>query len=260
LTNKFAVDKLPEDVDIVFALAAVNGTSRFYSQPFYVLYNSTQSTINIIAKYAKLATILYSSSSEVYGCGVGMGLVKVPTAEDAPVIFSEISNPRWSYGSAKALGEFALHAAAREFNARGVIIRYHNVYGPDMGSDHFVPDFIDRALARDFKVYGPEQTRSFIYIDDAISATISAVSKASSSIPCFHIGTDEEITILDASKLILRLLGSEYEEVELVSAPAGSVSRRCPDVRKAKEELMWKPIVSLEQGIKEFLKWRIGKM
>lgn len=256
LTNKYEVNSLPDDVDFVFALAAVNGTSKFYTRPYDVLYNSLLPTVYVFDKYHTSSRIIYSSSSEVYSCGVDMGFTHVPTPENAPIIFTDPANPRWSYGSAKAMGEFALHAAARQFNCEGVIIRYHNVFGPDMGRDHFVPDFIEKVLDNDFSVQGTEQTRSFIYIDDAVSATIAAASRASNAVPCFHIGTNDEITILDASKRILELMGVEGAHLKTLPPPEGSVMRRCPDVSKAMSELGWKPSTSFEEGIQRYLAWR----
>ena len=72
---------LPNSVSAVFALAALNGTSRFYSQPWTVLESSTLPTMLVIRKYASLAPILYSSSSEVYANTVESGLAEIPTPE-----------------------------------------------------------------------------------------------------------------------------------------------------------------------------------
>lgn len=257
LASEAEVQRLPNKIDYVFALAAVNGTSRFYSEPFYVLYNSILPTLFVIKKYAGSARILYSSSSEVYSCAVESGLAPVPTAENVPIVFSDVSNPRWSYGSSKALGEFALHAAAREYGCVGSIVRYHNVYGPDMGENHFVPDFVERVISKDYSILGAEQTRSFIFIDDAVEATILAISKSSSDIPCYHIGTNDEISILDAGKIILDLMGIDDSNLKLLPALSGSVSRRCPDVNKLRRDFNWKPKIDFEEGLRRYVKWRI---
>lgn len=257
LSSEDSVNSLPEDVDFVFALAAVNGTSRFYSEPFYVLHNSLLPTMFIIKKYSLKSRILYSSSSEVYSGGYDLGLLQIPTPEDIPICFPDSRNPRWSYGSAKALGEFAMHAAAKEFGLQGVIVRYHNVYGPDMGFNHFVPDFIERVLNGNFSIKGVEQTRSFIFVSDAIKATILAMEHSSNEMPCYHIGTSQEISIGDAAKTILRLLKLEEHSLKPEPAPSGSVARRCPDITKTSHDLMWRPTLSFEEGIREFLDWRV---
>ena len=259
LASEADVKLLPDNVDYVFALAAVNGTSRFYSEPFYVLYNSILPTVFVIKKYAESAQILYSSSSEVYSCGVELGLSPVLTAEDVPIVFSDLSNPRWSYGSSKALGEFALHAAAREFGCVGTIVRYHNVFGPDMGKNHFVPDFVEKVISGDYSIFGAEQTRSFVFIDDAVQATILAISKSSNEIPCYHIGTNNEISILDASKIILNLMGVDESNLKSLPAPIGSVSRRCPNVNKIMSEFNWSPKIDFVEGLRRFVEWRLGQ-
>jgi UDP-glucose 4-epimerase len=253
LTSKDSLELLPEDASIVFALAALNGTGRFYTQPSTVLMNSTLPTLTIIEKYIRDVPIIYSSSSEVYASSVQNFGFPVPTNESVPVSFDDVHNLRWSYGAAKFFGEVALISAASEHNGKGAIVRYHNVYGPNMGVDHFVPDFIGRVKKGVFDVFGSEQTRSFLYIDDAVEGTIAAVKGLSPSVPIYHLGTNEELTILSASKLILKLMDVDPEFLNFLPAPQGSVSRRCADSTKAFAELSWSPVVSFETGIKMIL-------
>ena len=244
---------LPNSVSAVFALAALNGTSRFYSQPWTVLESSTLPTMLVIRKYASLAPILYSSSSEVYANTVESGLAEIPTPEDVSPSIGDVHNPRWSYAMAKMYGEVALTAASVELNLEGSIVRYHNVYGRDMGTDHFIPDFMSRVANGNAEIFGGKNTRSFIHIDDAIEGTILALEKASRRIPIFHLGTSDELTIESAARKILKIMGRDDLELKINEAPAGSVSRRCPDISKALSELGWKPVVTFEQGIASLL-------
>ncbi len=242
-----------ETPDFVFALAALNGTGRFYSKPFQVLKGSILPTLNIINKYAGRVPILYSSSSEVYASTVDNFNGLVPTPEEIIPSFKDVRNPRWSYGASKLLGEIALLSAGTEFGAIGAIIRFHNVYGPDMGVDHFVPDFINRALKNDFSLYGAEQTRAFLYIDDAIEGTLLAAKAASNSIPIYHLGTSEELAIRSAAEIILTQLGKDPLKIVSLPAPLGSVNRRCADINLANTELGWVPTVDFRTGITRYL-------
>lgn len=247
---------LPNDATIVFALAALNGTSRFYSKPYTVLINSTLPTLNIIDFYAGKAPIVYSSSSEVYASSTELFGWGVPTSEVVPLSISDIHNPRWSYATAKLFGEVALVNSVFENGGSGSIIRYHNVYGPDMGFDHFVPDFINRVENGIFKIYGSEQTRAFMYIDDAVDGTILAGINSSNQVPLFHLGSTNELTILEASRIILNEMKLGEVELELLDAPKGSVSRRCADVTKAKVELGWEAKTDFSTGIRSILNKR----
>jgi nucleoside-diphosphate-sugar epimerase len=244
---------LPNDASIVFALAALNGTGRFYAQPHTVLINSTIPTLTILNKYAKLAPIVYSSSSEVYASTISLLNWNVPTDESVPIAIENVHNPRWSYATAKLYGEVALISAAQEVGATGTIVRYHNVYGPDMGVDHFVPDFISRCQKGSIQLYGSEQTRAFMYIDDAVAGTILAARNSTNLIPIFHLGSNEELSILEAARIMLKQMGLQTREIELFEAPEGSVPRRCADPIKAKNVLGWSASITFAEGIRRIL-------
>ena len=253
LKDSRSSDLLPNSVSAVFALAALNGTSRFYSQPWTVLESSTLPTMLVVRKYAGIAPILYSSSSEVYANTVECGLAVVPTPEDVSLSIGDIHNPRWSYAMAKMYGEMALTSASVEWNLQGSIVRYHNVYGRDMGLDHFIPDFMERVMSGNAEVFGGTNTRSFLHIDDAVEGTILALEKASPQVPLFHLGTSEEMTIEAAARIILNIMGRSELKLKIHEAPAGSVSRRCPEISKALSVLGWSPVVTFEQGIASML-------
>lgn len=250
LCNPRSADFLPDSVSAVFSLAALNGTSRFYSSPWTVLEASTLPTLLVVRKYSSQAPILYTSSSEVYASSVDLGVAAVPTDEGAILSISDVHNPRWSYAMAKMHGEMALVAASKELGLRGSIVRYHNVYGPDMGSDHFIPDFVGRVARGIAEIHGGENTRSFLHIEDALNGTILALREASSEVPIFHLGTEDEMTIENAARRILKVMGREDLELKVLAAPTGSVLKRCPDITKAKKVLGWYPKISFEEGVK----------
>jgi nucleoside-diphosphate-sugar epimerase len=216
-----------------FALAALNGTSRFYEQPFRVLEASTIPTLALLSKLDVNCPVLYSSSSEVYASNLALGLGRIPTGEDTPLTVEDIHNPRWSYGVAKIHGEMAVVSSAIQ---------------------HFIPDFIDRARRGIYQVQNPMATRSFLNINDAVRGTVMALAKASIETPIFHLGNNEEMSILDSAVRILKVMGIEHASIKQVEGPKGSVQRRLPSILKARKELDWSPQVTFEDGISEYLK------
>ena len=252
---------LPTNVTSVFALAAMNGTPRFYTNPYTVLANSTLPTLNIIRTYSKIAPITYTSSSEVYATTIqdSPHSEMVPTSENIRASIGDIHNPRWSYATAKLLGEVAINSACVEFGTKASIIRYHNIYGPNMGLGHFIPDFIHRANKNEFLIQGGSSTRSFLHISDAIDGTILTMQAASLEAPIYHLGSSHEVTIENAAKLILKLMGIHGIEIQSIAEPAGSVKRRCPNISKARTDLGWEPKISLEEGINHYLRNNIER-
>ncbi len=88
-----------------------------------------------------------------------------------PLCVDDVFNERWSYAAAKIHGEVLVINACRQFGVPFSIIRYHNVYGPRMGDKHVVPDFLIRLRQGVAELHGHEDTRAFLYIDDAVEAT-----------------------------------------------------------------------------------------
>lgn len=253
LNNDSAHHDLPDDVTSVFAMAALNGTSRFYTSPFSVFRGSLVPTINTLLKYSTIAPIVYSSSSEVYASTVTRFNAAIPTDELVVPSIQDIHNPRWSYASAKLAGEVAVNSASVEFNALTAIVRYHNVYGPNMGPGHFVSDFITRASNGIFEVIGAEETRAFIHISDVIEGTIAAMLVADGRAEVFHLGSNEEFSIETAAKLILTEMKMENSVLIRLPSRLGSVERRLADSSKALRILKWQAKVNFKEGIKDYL-------
>ena len=254
LTDMSSCLDLP-DVDYVFHLAAINGTQLFYEIPWDVFYNSGLSTINLISRYKDSKTLkkfVYTSSSEVYADLVLTEDQNSKTDESTPVGFRDVFNARWSYGGAKLLGEIGVISAGYQFNFPFTILRYHNVYGPAMGINHVMPDFIDRGKMGNFELHGGENIRSFIYISDAIEATILSANSKEADMKIVHIGTMNPISMLELAKTIMSI--SNWQgEIKIHPAPVGSTNFRCPDTTFLNSTLKFNPKITLRTGLRLLL-------
>jgi len=261
LTNEDSVMRLlsSKTFDLIYHLAALNGTQNFYNRPFDVIKNSSLPIVNIINAMSALnlnIPLVYTGSSETYSHGVTIGCNGVPTSELAEVVLGPISESRWSYGAAKAFGEYVLQSAFDQFGIKFIIARVHNIYGPRMGFNHFISDVIARFRDGDFKLHGSEETRSFCHIDDAILALMSLPEIDGAWNQIFNIGSDDERTILSVAFMIADELGIERSVIEPSKSWAGSVQRRCPDIEKLKNILNFDfPNISIDEGIKDMIDW-----
>jgi len=254
-----SVDRAAQGMDEVHHLAFVNGTEFFYSMPELVLDVGVRGMVNVIDACRKnnVGTLVLASSSEVYQTPP-----KVPTAEDAPLSIPDPLNPRYSYGGGKLISELMAINYGRKFFERVLIFRPHNVYGPDMGFDHVIPQFALRlhklAQARAsgklrFEIQGSgSETRSFCYIDDLVAGVLAMRDKGE-HLGIYHVGTMDEVSIADLAKRVAKAAG---REIELVAGPlqAGGTPRRCPDISKL-AGLGYKPRVPLDAGLKTTLDW-----
>jgi len=238
-------------------MAALNGTQNFYERPYEVISNSTLPLFNLLEHYAKSAIkpmIIYAGSSESYAGAVNRLDWMVPTDETVPLVIDDPLNPRWSYGGSKLFGEILTVNGCNSFDMKFIILRYHNIFGPRMGVKHVIPDFLMRAKEGIYVLNGYEDTRSFLYIDDAVLATIGAVECGSLNNQIVNVGSQYEISIKDLGLLIMRtckLTG----KITLNPSPKGSVKRRCPDITKLIKNTNWYPKISLEEGISSTAKY-----
>lgn len=262
LSDVKAFDSLPTNVfDIVYHFAALNGTSNFYNYPANVLKIGTFSTINLldwVAKHTERPEVIYTSSSEAYaGTATLLGeTFPIPTPEDVPLAIDDVTNVRWSYGASKLIGEIAFYSYRKSHNIdKFKIIRLHNIYGPRMGNEHVISQFVQRHLdgVRPFEIFGGSNTRSFCYIEDVLDALDAVVYNGVNG-EIYHIGNDdEEVSIEQLAKMIFDINDEEYN-FHIHEAPAGSVNRRCPNINKIKK-LGHSKSVPLLEGLKRTYRW-----
>ena len=239
-------------------LAFVNGTEFFYSAPELVLDVGVKGMINVIdaCQAEGVGSLTLASSSEVYQTPP-----HVPTDERAPLIVPDPSNPRYSYGGGKIISELLAINYGRKHFERVLIFRPHNVYGPDMGWEHVIPQFALRMSAAkkqgsgrvSFKLQGDgSQTRSFCHVDDLVAGVMAMRAKGD-HLGIYHVGTREEVTIADLATRVASHAGCD---IELIAEPApiGGTMRRCPDISKL-EHLGYRPRVPLSQGLPVTLDW-----
>lgn len=262
ISNPNTFDELNKEFyDDIYHFAAFNGTKNFYKYPAEVLKIGCLSTIYLldwIIGQTKRPYLFFTSSSEGYASTLDlMGeRFPIPTPETIALSISDPSNVRWSYSCGKIVSEVAIFSYSKNYDYNNFnIVRLHNIYGPRMGNDHVISEIIKRALNKEspFKIYGPDQTRSFCYISDVLSA-VSYIKNKGSLSTIYNIGNDtEEIKIIELTKLIFQILGIEQNFI-IEEAPQGSVNRRCPDINKLRS-LGFENKTSLIDGLKETISY-----
>jgi UDP-glucose 4-epimerase/UDP-glucuronate decarboxylase len=258
LTAPGALASLPRDWDQVYMLAAVVGVRNVERDPARVLRTNTlalQALLDWLPGVGE--TVFFASTSEVYAGSVALGLAPVPTPETVPLAIADGGAPRAAYAISKLVGEAMVTHTARARGLRCVIGRFHNVYGPRMGTDHVIPELALRAIRREdpFRLYGAGQRRAFCHVSDAVEAAVSLVSTERARGRIVNIGNDAEETVIeDLATLIVRQAGYR-PALDRVPAPAGSPERRCPDLAELRALTGFAPKVPLQTGVAETYDW-----
>ncbi|MEO1488373.1 MAG: NAD-dependent epimerase/dehydratase family protein [Pseudomonadota bacterium] len=243
-------------LDAVFHLAAINGTENFYKRPQLVLDVGVRSALAVAeaCNACGVSSMIFASSAEVYQTPK-----VVPTDETAPLLLPDSLNPRYSYGGSKIISELIAFNYCRDTIAKVQCFRPHNVYGPDMGHKHVIPQLIAKISDASANGTGKvvlqgdgSETRAFCFVDDIV-AGIVAMWERGEHMNVYHIGSMEEVTILKLAQIIAQSMNADVQFVA-GDAPAGATPRRCPDIAKMRA-LGYEPNVSLVEGIRRTVQW-----
>jgi len=254
-----AIEKVTRDKDIVVHLAYINGTEYFYSKPYEILDVGIRGMLNLLESHKKnkYGRLLLASTSEVYQTPL-----IVPTSESVALIVPDVLNPRFSYGGGKIASELLLANYSFENGLDYKIFRPHNIYGPNMGYEHVIPQLIRKIIAGvrtnggrkiEIEIQGDgNQTRAFCHIEDFVKGFMLILDDNSQN-RIFHIGKNQETSI----KELLSLIAKEMQvDIEIKNGPIlkGSTERRCPDISLL-ESMGYSPEISLEEGLKDTVNW-----
>ncbi len=253
-----AVASAMRGIDSVFHLAFVNGTEFFYTKPELVLEVGVKGMTNVLDACLKfnVPELILASSSEVYH-----EAAVIPTDETVALTIPDPLNPRYSYAGGKIISELLALNYGRTHFQRVLVFRPHNVYGPDMGWEHVIPQFVLRMklACQDstdpvrFPIQGTgKQTRAFVYIDDFVDGLMLLMDRGE-HLGIYHIGSMEEVTIETLAHMVGDYFGRRV--APMPSEPAlGGTSRRCPDIHRL-SALGFLPKWSLAAGLKIAAEW-----
>ena len=254
-----ALERAFVGAEVVMHLAAINGTENFYKRPELVLDVGLRGALAVVGagRNAGVADLVVASSAEVYQTPS-----VVPTPETIPLMLPDSLNPRYSYGGSKIATELIAFQYAQDHYRQVQVFRPHNVYGPDMGYKHVIPQFIARAAAaRDEISSGPApfeiqgdgtETRAFCYVDDVVDGVLTMYANGGHR-EVFHIGNDEEVSIRDLAVRVADVVGVKVE-ICPTQAAVGGTQRRCPDIAKMRG-LGYRPAVNLDEGLRWTAAW-----
>ena len=244
------------DFDYIYHFAAILGVKKVINNPFITLKDNILTTINLInfsIKQKKLKKICFTSTSEVYAYSLKKKLAKYPTPEDIDFLISKDFNPRSSYLLSKIVGEYLINYSKLNF----VIFRPHNIFGPQMGFAHVIPQLTLKILnhnKRKIIIHNAKHKRTFCNIEFAIDLIFNISPKKKLTNKIFNIGSPEkEISIMELAQKIKKILNSKNQLIFSNSQKDSSPEKRKPDMKRS---LKYSKINhNFEKGLKETVIW-----
>jgi nucleoside-diphosphate-sugar epimerase len=233
--------------DQIYHLASMASPVHYQKYPVETALSNSLGTNNVIQVALRNdATLLFSSTSEVYG-----DPKEHPQKEGYWGHVNPIG-PRSCYDESKRFGEALIMAYVKQHNLKAKIVRIFNTYGPRMRPDdgRGIPNFIRQALSKEpMTVYGNgRQTRSYCYVEDLVEGLWKMMNSEETG--PINLGNPDEYTVMETAKIIKKVTASP-SEITLKELPEDDPKKRKPDITKAMEALGWSPTVELEDGLKK---------
>jgi len=251
--------KAVENTDIVFHQAALGSVPRSLKDPV------TSTDVNIggfvkmlfAAKESGIKRFIYAASSSTYG-----------DHPDLPKVEDKIGSPLSPYAITKYVDELFADNFSKTYGIDVIGLRYFNVFGrrqdPDGAYAAVIPKFMKMLMKHEVPLINGDGTvsRDFTYIDNVIQANhLASVVQNKEALNQVYNVAHGERTSLNQLFYLIRNLAAEFDKNILTIEPlygparAGDIPHSLASIEKAKKLLYYSPVLNVENGLKEAVKW-----
>ncbi|MBI5893090.1 MAG: NAD-dependent epimerase [Deltaproteobacteria bacterium] len=251
--------------DIVVHLAAQAGVRYSIKNPYAYIDSNIVGFMNILegCRHSKVKHLVFASSSSVYGANT-----KMPFS-----VHHNVDHPVSLYAATKKANELMAHTYSSLYNLPCTGIRFFTVYGPwgrpDMAYFMFTKAILEGKPIDVFN-YG-KMKRDFTYIDDIVDGIARVIAKipepnphwdsnnpdsATSYAPykLYNIGNNNPVELIRFIEILEDCLGKKADK-KLLPMQLGDVPATYADIDDLSRDVGFKPITSIEEGIKTFVEW-----
>ncbi len=238
---------LRNEITHVVHLAAQAGVRHSLFEPDDYVASNLHGFVSILEACRAFPSIklIYASSSSVYGLNK-----KTPFSVEDPT-----DQPANLYGATKKANEVMAHAYHHLYGLSVTALRYFTVYGPwgrpDMAYYRFTSQICEKQPIQVFN--RGQMKRDFTYIDDIVRGTTAAVDLGAAC-ETFNLGNNRPVALLHMIQLLEEGLGLKAAK-EMLPMQMGEVTETYADIEKSQKMLNFQPLISLEEGISNFLEW-----
>jgi len=250
ITRPEDVDTAMKDSEVVFHLAAIKEVPYSVAHPIETNLVNVCGTLNVLEAARKSnSRVIYASAASVYG-----------TPRYLPIDEHHPTNPESPYGASKLAGEKYCGAYYYSYGLPTVCLRYTNVYGKGMTSRNVIEAFVDNALKGKPLVLqaGGEQKKQFTHVKDVSQANVLAL-KTNLKHGTFNIAGERPVAVKELASIVKSFIKSANIVIEEKRTGDIVAEDLHISIEKAKKELGYKPKISIEEGVKEYVEWKKSK-
>lgn len=255
IRDEQTVIKALNGIDVVYHLAAQINPAKAVEDPMFDFDINVKGTLVLLlaAKAAGTKKFVMASTNLYGNADVPEMKESFPTLATPGTLLSP-------YAAAKASAETYLKVANDELGLPTVRCRFTNVFGPRQltkSESGVIAIFTKLALqGKNLTIYGDgKQTRDFVFISDLVSGLLAAGETEAANGGVFNLGIGVETSVSHLAQRIRELCDAPQIEIEYVGDRAADFRRIKPDLTLAKQVLGYDPIVSLDEGLVQYVEW-----
>jgi UDP-glucose 4-epimerase len=248
-----------KDKDFLFNLAAYTSHEGSMKDPFTDFDINCRGNLILLEACRKNnpnIKIIYTGTRGQYG-----RIIYTPVDEKHPI------NPVDANGISKMASEMYHFLFHNVYGLKVTSLRLTNTYGPRHLMMHgklgFVNWFIRLAMdGEKIKVFDGSQIRDLNFIDDVVKALIIVAVNEKTNGEIFNLGSGKPISILDLTKLIIKIVGNgNYEQISYPRERKKiEIGDYIANISKIKNSVGWRPETSLKEGLKKTIEfYRLNK-
>jgi dTDP-L-rhamnose 4-epimerase len=248
LLDIVANDRLPIDRFVVASSRAIYGEGRYRCGEHGVVFPQARS-----------ARAMLGGDFEVRCPYCAQPVSMEPTDEDCP------ARPASVYGITKLNQEQMTLTIGQSLGISALALRYQNVYGPGQSLTNpytgILSIFSTRMLnGSDINIFEDGlESRDFVFIDDAIAASVAAVEDDSKMVGAFNVGSGVATSVLTVARNLQILLGTSVPIAVSGKFRVGDIRHNVADLRRVRAALGYAPKVSFSAGLRQFVEWVKGE-
>lgn len=267
LEEREVLNQVFEDysIDYIINLAAQAGVRYSLENPHAYIDSNVVGFVNILeaARHNKIQHVIYASSSSVYGANV-----KMPFSTD-----DAVDHPVSLYAATKKSNELMAHTYSHLYGIPTTGLRFFTVYGPMGRPDMAYFSFTNKITnGETIKIFNQgDMMRDFTYIDDIVDGIVRLLDKAPQANPdydreyptpkasyapykVYNIGNNKPVQLLEFVETLEKHLGVTAEKEFLPMQP-GDVQATFADIEDLNQVTGFRPVTSLNEGLKKFVDW-----
>src|SRR6266404_3755127 len=243
-----AVETAMRGCDAVVHFAAESHVDRSIYEPAPVIETNVMGTFTLLqaARKVCISRFVHISTDEVYG-DITPGAC---ADEDSPL------HPSSPYSASKAASDLLVRSYVRTYGFPALITRSSNTYGPCQFPEKFLPLMFTNALYdKPLPIYGDgKQQRDWLHVDDNCRGILAVLERGKTG-EVYNIGGSEIVENLVMARSLLRLTGKPESLLRYVTDRPGHDRRYALNCKKIENELGWRPVISLGDGISQTIEW-----